>query len=532
MIEIGNRGSWLAVGFLLIFSFLGITRDLWTPDEPREAGISREMMHSPGVVPTLNGVHFIEKPPLYYWTVAALFKVTGEPSVVVARSVSVVASFLTLLLIYFWGSRDYSRTVGLVAAAGMATSIQFLMTSRWIMTDPLLMLFTTVAIWAGYDLICGHKRGRSLFLFYASMTLALWTKGLIGPVLFAAGLLVYLVARRSISPLWSLRPFLGALIMLLATAGLMALIYFDGGYEAVREWFWVNHVQRFTDPQGTGHEQPVYRYIEYILIAVFPWWLPLIALFKPATWRDSAAADHNLKVYLAKACVGMFLILSASTTKRGVYLMPMLPPLFLLLSSQAMAWWQRQSAGALGGAAWWLQIGMVAVFALLPTVATLIYLQIVDPVAILLLLLMVMLLLSVIIFSRRGDKPKAFIALASSAFAGVIILLLVTFPHVGKVKDMTPYLLQVKQRLPVGEPVYVTGDIDETLRGILPFVLDRDMVELELTELYQQSPECVVVQDKRAGETAPQIESPYQMVHERNYGPGRYFALWCHADRN
>jgi 4-amino-4-deoxy-L-arabinose transferase-like glycosyltransferase len=143
------------------------------PDEPREAGVSREMMLSPGVVPTLNGVDFIEKPPLFYWTVALLYKVFDGPSVVVARSVSVVASFLTLLLVYFWGCRDFSRTVGLVAAVGMATCVQFLMTSRWIVSDPLLMLFTTVAIWAGYDLIRGHRPGRSLLLFYGSLTLAL-----------------------------------------------------------------------------------------------------------------------------------------------------------------------------------------------------------------------------------------------------------------------------------------------------------------------------------------------------------------------
>ena len=36
-------------------SLLGLGRDLWTPDEPREAEIGREMLLAPSIVPTLNG---------------------------------------------------------------------------------------------------------------------------------------------------------------------------------------------------------------------------------------------------------------------------------------------------------------------------------------------------------------------------------------------------------------------------------------------------------------------------------------------
>ena len=64
-------GSLLPPLALTLLALLGCNRGLWTPDEPREAEISREMALAPGVIPTLNGQRFIEKPPLYYWTVAA-----------------------------------------------------------------------------------------------------------------------------------------------------------------------------------------------------------------------------------------------------------------------------------------------------------------------------------------------------------------------------------------------------------------------------------------------------------------------------
>src|ERR1700676_2422112 len=84
---------------LLLLALLGCNRGLWTPDEPREAEISREMALNLSVIPTLNGERFIEKPPLYYWTVAALFRVSGGASVLAARAVSVAAAAATLAIL-------------------------------------------------------------------------------------------------------------------------------------------------------------------------------------------------------------------------------------------------------------------------------------------------------------------------------------------------------------------------------------------------------------------------------------------------
>src|SRR5579863_3103817 len=116
---------------LALLALLGCNRGLWTPDEPREAEISREMALAPGVIPTLNGERFIEKPPLYYWTVAAVFRLTGGASVAGARAVSVAAALATLALLAAWGSSAHSRAAGWLAALMLASSAQFLVSSHW-----------------------------------------------------------------------------------------------------------------------------------------------------------------------------------------------------------------------------------------------------------------------------------------------------------------------------------------------------------------------------------------------------------------
>jgi len=202
--------TWLALAGLLAISFLGLARDLWTPDEPREAEIAREMWLAPTIVPRLNGERFIEKPPLYYWTVAAAYSVLGGPSAAAARAVSALAAFGTLAIVLFWGGRMFSPIVGLAAAVGLATSAQFMWTSHWIVMDSLLMLFTTAALWAAHELVRGGASRNVLLAFYAAVLAALWTKGPIGPVLVAGGLLVYAATRRSFAVLAPLRPFAGA----------------------------------------------------------------------------------------------------------------------------------------------------------------------------------------------------------------------------------------------------------------------------------------------------------------------------------
>ncbi|MEZ0470783.1 ArnT family glycosyltransferase [Luteimonas salinilitoris] len=522
--------SMLFWSMLFVLCFLGLGRDLWTPDEPREAEISREMLLAPSVVPSLNGRDFIEKPPLYYWTVAGVFAVL-KPSAAAARGVSAGASFLTLVLVFLWGQREFSTRVGLIAAFGLATSLQFAVSSHWIVIDPLLMLFTTVALWVGSELVRGRSSIPRFVTFYGALALAMWTKGLIGPLLVACGLATYAALRRSLTPLWSLRPFTGTAVMVLVAASIAVLIYVDSDAAQVREWLWVNHVQRFIDPGRTAHDQPFYYYLAALPIAVFPWWAPFVALFRPSTWRGEPSPHLDAKVVLGAICLGMLLLLGASATKRELYLLPMLPPLSVLLAAQAEAWWARRPQGELRGAAWWFQVTCVVLFATVPTILVLAHLQRtslqpVDRTAAVFLTLVAALTAAVVVLAWRGRGTKALGALGACVVAAVVGLLVVDTRLLAPVKDMTPFVARVGEQLPHGSPVYATGDIDETLDGIVPFVTGRVVVSMTASDIDKIRPRYVLVQDKKGGRTAPQPGAAYALLEDRHFGPGRYMALW------
>src|SRR5689334_11193398 len=81
----------LALALALLLFRLG-DAPLVGPDEPRYTRVAVEM-HRAGdwVVPTLQGVPWLEKTPLFYWLAGAAFSVLGETETA-ARLPSVLAA--------------------------------------------------------------------------------------------------------------------------------------------------------------------------------------------------------------------------------------------------------------------------------------------------------------------------------------------------------------------------------------------------------------------------------------------------------
>jgi 4-amino-4-deoxy-L-arabinose transferase-like glycosyltransferase len=515
------------LALLALTCFVGLGRDVWTPDEPREAEIAREMWRAPAFVPTLNGERFVEKPPLYYWTVAAAYALAGGPSPAAARAVSALASLATLALVWLWGRRAFGPAVGIAAAFGLATSAQFALSTHWIVMDALLMAFTTAALFAAHELVAGRGRRMALLAFYAAVLGALLTKGLVGPALIAAALLAYAAARRSFAVLRPVRPWLGAALVVAATGAVALAIDAEAGSGAVHDWLWVNHVARVLRPEGTGHEQPFYFYLSALPIAVFPWWAPFVAALRPSTWARGVAA-RDAKLFFGAAAAGMALILSAAATKRGLYLLPLLPPLLVLLAALAVEMWRARGPSA--PRAWLATLALVAVAALGPVALALAYLRVLEPRALAYSALVVAALAAAAWARRRGFETRALAALGASALAAVLGLLVVVADLAAPYKDLTPFVAWIGSQVPPNEALYVLGDVDETLQGIVPFATGRRALAIDAAVLAVSAPPYVLVQSKEGEADAAALPPPYAQIGERAFGPGRHLALWARMD--
>jgi len=113
------------VFFCLILHVIGTwAQPLINRDEPRFAEASREMRERGDyVVPYFNNQLRLDKPPLIYWCQAGSYWVFGENEFA-ARLPSALASALTALVVFGFGSRLYGRRIGLHAAIVFTLSLQ------------------------------------------------------------------------------------------------------------------------------------------------------------------------------------------------------------------------------------------------------------------------------------------------------------------------------------------------------------------------------------------------------------------------
>ncbi len=372
----------------------------------------------------------------------------------------------------------------------LATSLQFMVSTHWVLIDPLLMLSTTVAAWAAWELLWRRDDSaaprRLLYLqslLYLALVLALWIKGLVGPALIGAGLLAYVLVDRP--PTWRrLRPLPGIALLAAAVALLALAIFSQGGAAALWEWAYVNHVQRLINPLGSsGHRQPLLYYAWTLPYALLPWLLPLIEALRPASWQRAPAPPvtppPDAARFGALMAAGMLLLLSIAASKRETGLLPALPLLFLWLGIRSDQWWQRWqlAAGSAPGLGWWAA-GGVAVRVLparrrrsrpacsRPRGATPIIL------ALLLALVPVVALLHA---SARAQPRRARAWMLIAAFSANGLVLALAGPPLNDTKDMGPFVQAVGQRLPAGQPVY-TVNMDETLAAEIPFYTGRRAV--------------------------------------------------------
>src|ERR1043166_599234 len=94
------------LGAVLIFAKLGAL-PLLLPDEARNAEVAREMKVSGAwLVPTYNGLPYLDKPSFYFKTVALSFALLGETETA-ARLSSALLGFALLVMTFVFCRREY-----------------------------------------------------------------------------------------------------------------------------------------------------------------------------------------------------------------------------------------------------------------------------------------------------------------------------------------------------------------------------------------------------------------------------------------
>ena len=336
--KLPNARSLLAVLALAAILFLSnIWRyDLWPPDEPRFAQVAREMIESGDwLTLRVNGAPYMEKPPLFFWSIAVISAPFGDVTETSARLPSVLAALLTVWFTYLLARSLYDERTARWSAIVLITAVRFWWQARTCQTDMLLTACLTFALLAFWMWVQSRSR-RWLWTFYAGIAAAVFTKGPPGLVFPILLIVAYFWGRREERR--SLRLPAG----LLAIAALACLWIVPARLRAAPELagtageLMATDVLRHTLGRfflGVSKARGPWYYFLNLPLDWLPWslFLPWVI---PWVWRRRRQ-DDRMRLLLSWT-VPAFIFFTISIGKRQIYLLPIYPALAVLTARSVL----------------------------------------------------------------------------------------------------------------------------------------------------------------------------------------------------
>jgi 4-amino-4-deoxy-L-arabinose transferase-like glycosyltransferase len=318
----------LIVLVVCLFSGLGAL-GLVGPDEPRYAAIARAMAETHDwITPRLWGAPWFEKPVLYYWAAGIAMRIFGV-SEFAARLPSAFAALLALSAIKWTAIRSYGIGTGWYAILLLPTSAAMIGFSRAAGPDMLFAGLITAAMAVASEMLQKPRPGpvlRIAFGFFLGA--AVLAKGPAAVILAGGAVLLWgALSGEWRAPFRFLHPLVIAVFCGTALPWYVLCALRNPDFLDV--FIWQHNFQRYLTPVFE-HRQPFWFYVPVILVAAMPW----IALFIPAFYGKQNREPWQSSPGLFILCWAIFpfLFFSFSQSKLPGYILPSIPPLFLLIS--------------------------------------------------------------------------------------------------------------------------------------------------------------------------------------------------------
>jgi 4-amino-4-deoxy-L-arabinose transferase-like glycosyltransferase len=333
------RARWTYLGLsalvaVLWFAMLPL-RPLFNPDEGRYAEIPREMLAGGDwVIPHLNGLAYIEKPPLQYWATAAALSVFGRGEFA-ARFYTACCALATLSLVWLVAWTLWQTAAAWRAAAVLSSMVLFVVLGQLLTLDMSLTFYMTLSL-AGFLLaqpapMGSRSQRRWMLVAWGAAALGVLTKGLVAAAIPAAVLLLYSAYSRDFSPWRRLHAAVG-LPLFLAIAVPWHWIAALRMPEFLQFFFVHEHFARYLTPSA-DREEAWWFFAAVFALGSIPWTLPALRVVAVGWRRRVPRGQFDPVLFLWIWVVFICLFFSLSDSKLIPYILPAMPGLALLVAA-------------------------------------------------------------------------------------------------------------------------------------------------------------------------------------------------------
>jgi 4-amino-4-deoxy-L-arabinose transferase-like glycosyltransferase len=286
------------------------------------------------VTPRLNGIKYLEKPPLQYWATAGAFAMFGVDEWT-ARLWTALTGFLGIAFTAFAGSRLAPSSPPILIALIIAGCWGYFLGGQVLTLDMGLTFFLTAAMLAfalsrRHDVSPDGER-RWMLVAWAAMACAVLSKGLVGVLLPALALLAYVAIERDWALLKRLRWGAGSCLFGAIVLPWFILVQLRNP-EFFRFFFIGEHFERYLLP---SHHRPGpwWYFIPVLLVGLLPWTLAIPSAIARG-WKAGVQSGFKLDRFLIVWSGTIAVFFSASHSKLPGYVLPALPAVLLLFSRQ------------------------------------------------------------------------------------------------------------------------------------------------------------------------------------------------------
>jgi 4-amino-4-deoxy-L-arabinose transferase-like glycosyltransferase len=333
--------AWLAALLLFALVYLGsaFSPALQDDADATHAEAAREMLVTGDYITLhVNGVRYLEKAPLPYWAVALSYRVFGVNEFA-TRFPTVVAMFLLVVLAGKWAGEAFGPRAGVYAALFVSSAAGYYLFTRILIPEAMLGLLLGCIFYAFLRALGPSGRWWHWYAGYASLALAVLTKGLVALVFVGGTALLYVLATGDWRRWREFRLRSGLLLLFLIAVPWHLLAGFrNPGFF----WFYfVNeHFLRFLGERYPKdyNKIPAALYWSLHLVWLFPWSIYLPVAVR-GLWRDlrstaqTSPADFGARTrLLCWIWAGVVLTFFAFSTNQEYYTLPAYLPLLLLLA--------------------------------------------------------------------------------------------------------------------------------------------------------------------------------------------------------
>lgn len=297
------------------------------PDEGRYGDISRAMLQSGDwLVPRLNGLPFMHKPPLLHWISSVLMEIFGV-HVWVLRLVPTLAGIMMLVGLFWFLKKHCNERIAQLSVVILATSLLFFGSSQYVNHDLLLACWISITILCFADFTLSGEKS-VLWMGYVACALGFLTKGLIGILIPGMVILLWVLASKQWKKIPSLLNPIGLIIFCVIALPWVYLMHLK--YPAFLQYFFIDQqFSRFSSDQF-NNKLPWPFYLLCLLISFLPWFF--VSQFKFSKQDFSQSLGPSILTLMLIWFISVTTFFSIPPSKLAGYILPATPPLAVFIA--------------------------------------------------------------------------------------------------------------------------------------------------------------------------------------------------------